>query len=78
MKIGIIGLGVVGEAIKTGFEKLGHEILCHDLKLGTTIDSIIQSEIVFLCVPTPQGNDGSCDTTIICLLYTSPSPRDRG
>lgn len=65
MKIGIIGLGVVGSAINTGFEKLGHEILCHDLKLDSTIEDIIPSEIVFLCLPTTQGNDGSCDTTII-------------
>ena len=65
MKIGIIGLGVVGEAIKTGFQRLGHEIVSHDIKLNTTIATIIESEIVFLCVPTPQGDDGSCDTTII-------------
>ena len=30
MKIGVVGLGVVGSAIKTGFEKLGHDIVCHD------------------------------------------------
>jgi len=65
MKIGIIGLGVVGSAINTGFEKLGHEILCHDLKLNSTIKDILPSEIVFLCVPTPQSDDGSCDTNII-------------
>ena len=65
MNIGIIGLGVVGSAINTGFEKLGHEILCHDLKLNSTIKDILPSEIVFLCVPTPQSDDGSCDTNII-------------
>ena len=53
MKIGIVGLGVVGAAIKEGFEKLGHEILCHDLKLNTEISDIVKSEIVFICVPTP-------------------------
>jgi UDPglucose 6-dehydrogenase len=65
MKIGIVGLGVVGSAIRYGFEKLGHEIKSHDLKLKTTINAVIDTEIVFLCVPTPQGDDGSCDTTII-------------
>ena len=65
MKIGVIGLGVVGGAIKSGFERLGHEVSCHDIKLNTTIDLIIDSEIAFLCVPTPQGDDGSCDTSII-------------
>jgi nucleotide sugar dehydrogenase len=61
MRIGIVGLGVVGSAIKYGFEKLGHEVLCHDLKLRTTIQSIISAEIVFICVPTPPLEDGSCD-----------------
>ena len=65
MNIGIIGLGVVGSAIKNGFDKLGHKTLCHDLKLNSTIKDIMSTEIVFLCVPTPQGDDGSCDTTII-------------
>ena len=53
MRIGVVGLGVVGNAIKTGFERLGHAILCHDIKLNTTIADIIDTEIVFLCVPTP-------------------------
>ena len=35
MRIGVIGLGVVGSAIKTGFEELGHDVLCHDIKLDT-------------------------------------------
>ena len=65
MKIGIIGLGVVGNAIKNGFERLDHKVLCHDLKLKSTIDTVKETEIVFICVPTPQYEDGSCDTSII-------------
>ncbi len=65
MKIGIVGLGIVGSAIKTGFKKLQHHITCHDLKLNTSLTDIVDSEIVFVCVPTPQGDDGSCDTSII-------------
>ena len=73
MKIGVVGLGVVGSAIKTGFEKLGHDIVCHDLKLQTTLQDVTDSEILFLCVPTPQGDDGSCDTTIITGILTELS-----
>ena len=73
MRIGIVGLGVVGSAIKTGFEKLGHDIVCHDLKLQTTLQDVTDSEILFLCVPTPQGDDGSCDTTIITGILTELS-----
>ena len=41
MRIGVIGLGVVGSAIKTGFEELGHDVLCHDIKLDTTVKSAL-------------------------------------
>ena len=30
MKIGIVGIGVVGNAHKFGFEKLGHDVSFHD------------------------------------------------
>lgn len=65
MKIGIVGLGAVGTANKQGFEYLGHDVKEHDIKLNTTIDTVLDTEITFLCVPTPQADDGSCDTSII-------------
>ena len=39
MKIGIIGVGVVGKAIKNGFENT-HEIFLHDPKLGTELRNV--------------------------------------
>lgn len=65
MNIGIIGLGVVGTANKEGFEKIGHHVCIHDTKLGTKIQDVLNTDIVFLCVPTPQEDDGSCDTSIL-------------
>lgn len=65
MKIGIVGLGAVGSANKEGFKYLGHEILTHDIKLGTTILDVAGTEINFLCVPTPAAEDGQCDTSIL-------------
>lgn len=65
MKIGIIGLGVIGTACKYGFEKLGHIIKTHDTKLDTSIEDLIDTEIIYVCVPTPSKNDGSCDTSIV-------------
>jgi UDPglucose 6-dehydrogenase len=65
MKIGIVGLGAVGTANQQGFEYLGHTVSVHDIKLNTTIQTVSDSEIVFVCVPTPQLSDGSCDTSII-------------
>jgi len=65
MKIGIVGLGAVGTANKHGFEYLGHSVIGHDIRLDTTINDVLDTEITFLCVPTPQADDGSCDTSII-------------
>jgi UDPglucose 6-dehydrogenase len=65
MKLGIIGLGVVGSANKKGFEHLGHEVLVHDIKLSTSITDVLPAEINFLCVPTPSADDGQCDTSIL-------------
>ena len=36
--IGVIGDGVVGSAIKYGFQKLGHTVSVHDSKYDTTIN----------------------------------------
>ena len=65
MKIGIVGLGIVGSAVKYGFEKLGHSVVGHDTKDGTQLRDVLGSEIVYLCLPTPQSDDGHCDTSII-------------
>ena len=51
MKLGIIGLGVVGSANYAGFELLKHEVLGHDTKFKTTVKDVIEAEIVFVCVP---------------------------
>lgn len=65
MNVGIIGLGVIGSACKYGFEKLGHKVLVHDIKLNTNIVDLIGSEIIFVCVPTPSNFDGSCNIEIV-------------
>jgi UDPglucose 6-dehydrogenase len=65
MKIGIVGLGIIGSACKYGFEKLGHKVLSHDIKLNTKLEDLIDSEIIYVCVPTPQNEDGSCDVSIV-------------
>ena len=65
MKIGIVGVGVVGSACKFGFEFIGHEVLVHDIKLKTKLQNLINCEIIFLCVPTPGKKDGSCDVSVV-------------
>jgi UDPglucose 6-dehydrogenase len=65
VKIGIIGLGVVGSAIKHGFEKLGHKTAIHDIRFDTSIRDVKDTEVVFLCVPTPSLKNHKCDVSVV-------------
>lgn len=76
MNLGIIGLGVVGNANKEGFEKLGHVVKFHDIKFNTKIENIIDTTIVFLCVPTPSKENGDCDTSIVSSVIQELSNRN--
>ena len=48
MKIGIVGIGIVGGACKFGFELLGHKVTVHDIKLDTKLDDILPTDAVFI------------------------------
>ena len=67
-KVGIVGQGFVGKALKAGFEKY-YTTNTYDLNGSCsceTIDELIDnSNIIFVCVPTPMKKDGSCDTSIV-------------
>lgn len=65
MKLGIIGKGVVGTAIKRGFEYIGHEVSYHDIKHDTKIQDVLDSEIIYVSVGTPSAEDGSCDISSV-------------
>lgn len=68
MKIGIVGKGVVGSAMYEMFPQA--TVYDPGLGLGTK-EEINKCDIAFLCVPTPMGDDKSCDTTIAeeCLQW---------
>ncbi len=66
MKIGIIGLGMVGGAVRHGMNRIGHEVAVFDIKKPETkLADVLTSELLFVCVPTPQLPDGKCDTSIV-------------
>ena len=65
MKIGIIGDGVIGAANRIGFSALGHEVVVHDIKYETSIDVVLDTELCFICVPTPSEPSGKCNTEIV-------------
>ena len=65
MKIGVVGLGVVGDAVYFGFECLCHEMSFHDIARNTTIQDVLDTELCFICVPSPSKESGECDTSIV-------------
>ena len=69
MKIGIIGQGYVGSAIKVGFEPF-YELETYDKynvdKSSCSLDKLVNiCDVIFVCVPTPMDEDGSCNTDIV-------------
>jgi len=65
MNIGIIGKGFVGTAISEGFKTQGHTTICHDVRLETKIEDVIDTPIVYISVPTPSASNGDCDISIV-------------
>ena len=70
MNIGIIGQGYVGTALKEGFQDF-YQVETYDkYDLGKSTHSKISdivelSDVIFVCVPTPMRQDGSCYTGIV-------------
>ena len=66
MKIGIIGRGTVGKAVYEGLQYLGHQMSFVDPAYPETkFEDILDTECVFICVPTNQAPNGDCDTSIV-------------
>ena len=66
LKIGIVGHGFVGKATDWGFNKNTSKFIV-DPKNGTNIDQLAEfnPELIFVCVPTPMGENGIQDSSII-------------
>lgn len=67
MKIAIIGKGFVGTAVEAGFSNGSNELLIVDPKVGTTVEwALAQNpDMTFICVPTPMGENGAIDSSIV-------------
>ena len=71
IKIGLIGVGMVGEPIRRWFEdisgyKRGKDLFCYDVdpKKGYS-DDFNRADVIFVAVPTPPNPDGSCNVSIV-------------
>ena len=66
-KIGIIGQGFVGTAVREGFQDY-FTVLTNDKngQCSNTLEEIIdRCRVIFLCLPTPMSDDGSCYLGIV-------------
>jgi len=66
MKIGLLGKGTVGSAVYEGLEFLGHTMSFYDpAHSGSKLENVLDTDIIFICVPTNQAPNGDCDTSIV-------------
>lgn len=66
LNIAIIGHGFVGKAVDYGFSSQNCDKYIVDPKHGMDITALPQNmDYSFVCVPTPMGEDGSIDSSII-------------
>ncbi|MEK7578657.1 MAG: hypothetical protein AAB456_03005 [Patescibacteria group bacterium] len=65
-RIGVVGIGVLGDAIKKFYESNGDKIYCYDKdkRLGS-VKELNKADLVFVCVPTPRGQNDECDISIV-------------
>ena len=69
MRIGIIGQGYVGTAIKVGFEPY-YTVETYDkydgMKSTVQLTDMVETcKVIFVCVPTPMNTDGTCHIDIV-------------
>ena len=69
MKIGIIGNGFVGSAIMHGFILHVDDIMIYDKNPKRSThwmkELVYNSNVIFICVPTPMFESGECDLSIV-------------
>lgn len=80
MRIGIVGGGTVGRATARAFMEYA-EIRVHDRvpELSThSIETTLDSDVVFVCLPTPATATGAADVSAIVEFFrTATLPRGR-
>ena len=77
-KILIIGHGFVGQAVDYGFSHPKIEKTIVDPKYDTNLDNIDSTiyDCAFVCVPTPMGDSGAIDSSIIDSTVDKLKERD--
>lgn len=71
MNIGIVGNGFVGNAIYQNFKDvvLTNVFDTQKHKCYNSIEEVLKSDIIFVCLPTPMKNDGQCDLSFVIKFF---------
>lgn len=72
--IGVIGGGVVGSATAKSYSEHVAAVRIFDIdpkKGNDTLESVLDCDIVFVCLPTPSRADGSCNTVALDQFFCS-------
>lgn len=66
-RLAIVGHGFVGQAVEYAFTHPLVKVEAIDPKYNTSVDDLVKiaPHLVFICAPTPQGDDGQVDATIV-------------
>lgn len=65
-RIGILGVGMVGGALKRYFEKKpNYKLYLYDKKGIGSFEELNKADFIYVCLPTPSNPDGSCNTDIV-------------
>lgn len=83
MKIGIVGRGFVGNAMyenfKGKFEVQSFDLVPEKSDTDSLASLVNWADVIFVCVPTPMSEDGSCDTAMVesVVLATSVVSKEK-
>ena len=66
MRVSIIGHGFVGKALENGLNENVETLIVDPIYQNKISDiSLFNSEVIFICVPTPMKDDGDQDLNIL-------------
>lgn len=66
LKLGVVGIGMVGGALRSYFEKKGTKLFLYDSgKNIGSIEEVNQADLIFVCVPTPFNEKDGFDLSFV-------------
>ncbi len=66
LKIGIIGVGMVGGAIRNYFEKKDKQVFLYDKGRNEgSMEEVNKADVIFVCVPTPYDEQKGFDLSFV-------------